>query len=75
MERNLVPVATFNRRYQADFARGFLEDAGIDSILSADDAGGADIGLSFSRQVRLLVRPEERSRAEEVLRDAGVFED
>lgn len=75
MEEDLVPVATFDRRHQADFARGFLEDAGIDSVLSADDAGGADMGLSFARQVRLLVRPEDREEAEDVLREAGVLEE
>lgn len=74
MSDDLVPVHTFNRRHEAEFAQGFLEDAGIDSVLSADDAGGADIGLSFARQVRLLVRPGEREEAEEVLREAGVLD-
>lgn len=73
MEDDLVPVATFDRRHEADFARGFLEDAGIDSVLAADDAGGADMGLSFAREVPLLVRPEDREAAEEVLREAGVL--
>lgn len=75
MEDDLTPVASFNRRHEAEFARGFLEDAGIDSVLSADDAGGADMGLSFARQVRLLVRPGDREEAEEVLRDAGVLDE
>lgn len=75
MEDDLVPVATFDRRHQADFARGFLEDAEIDSVLSADDAGGADMGLSFARQVRLLVRPGDREEAEQVLREAGVLDE
>lgn len=74
MEDDLVPVATFDRRHEADYARGFLEDAGIDSVLAADDAGGADMGLSFSRRVPLLVRPQDREEAEEVLRDAGVLD-
>lgn len=67
-------VATFDRRHQADFARGYLEDAGIPAVLGADDAGGADLGLAFSRQVRLLVREEDLGRARAVLRDAGVLE-
>lgn len=75
MEEDLVPVAGFDRRHEAEFARGFLEDAGIDSVLLADDAGGADMGLSFARRVPLLVRPEDRDEAEEVLRDAGVLDD
>lgn len=75
MQDDLVPVATFDRRHEADFARGFLEDAGIDSVLAADDAGGADIGLSFTREVPLLVRPEDREAAREVLREAGVLDE
>ena len=75
MQDDLVPVATFDRRHEAEFARGFLEDAGIESVLLADDAGGADMGLSFARRVPLLVRPEDRAEAEEVLRDAGVLDD
>jgi hypothetical protein len=75
MEEDLVPVAAFDRRHEAEFARGFLEDAGIDSVLLADDAGGADMGLSFARRVPLLVRPEDREAAEEVLRDAGVLDE
>lgn len=74
MEEDLVPVATFDRRHEAEFARGFLEDAGIESVLLADDAGGADMGLSFARQVPLMVRPEDRAEAEAVLRDAGVLD-
>lgn len=75
MDAELVVVATFNRRHEADFARGFLEDAGIPAVLGTDDAGGADMGLAFSRQVRLLVREEDLRRAREVLRGAGVLED
>lgn len=75
MEDDLVPVATFDRRHEAEFARGFLEDAGIDSVLMADDAGGADMGLSFARRVPLLVRPQERGAAEDVLREAGVLDE
>ncbi len=32
------------------------------------------MGLSFARQVRLLVRPDDRGEAEGVLRDVGVLE-
>lgn len=74
MASDLVVLATFNRRYEAEIARGFLDDAGIDSVSSADDAGGADVGLSFSRQVRLLVREEDAERARGVLESAGIVD-
>lgn len=67
-------VASFNRRYEAETAQGFLTDAGIESMISADDAGGADLGLSLTRVARLLVRTEDEERARTVLEDAGVIE-
>jgi hypothetical protein len=68
-----VVIATFDRRYEAETAQGFLTDAGIDSALSADDAGGADLGLSFTRTAKLLVLAGDEARAREVLEDAGVL--
>jgi hypothetical protein len=68
-------LAQFQYRHDAEYARGFLQDAGIASILSADDAGGLHLGLGFSRPARLLVSEEDLERARQVLRDAGVLED
>jgi len=68
-------VARFNRRHEAETAQGFLNDAGIESMISADDAGGADLGLSLTSVAKLLVRSEDEARAREVLVDAGVIED
>jgi Putative prokaryotic signal transducing protein len=72
-ERDTVVIARFNHRYEADFAQGYLNDAGIESVVSADDAGGADIGLAFTRQVRLLVLATEEERSRVVLENAGVL--
>jgi len=68
-------VARFNRRYEAETAQGFLTDAGIESMISADDAGGADLGLSLTSTAKLLVRSEDEDRAREVLMEAGVLEE
>lgn len=64
-----VVIARYHRRYEAEFARGFLEDSGIRAIVAADDAGGADLGLSFLRSVPLLVLPEDAERARQILAD------
>jgi Putative prokaryotic signal transducing protein len=74
-ERDSIVVARFNHRYEADIAAGYLDNAGIDSVVSADDAGGADLGLAFTRRVRLIVLLEDELRATRVLEDAGVLED
>ena len=72
-EPDTVVIARFNHRYEADFAQGFLNDAKIDSVVSADDAGGADLGLAFTRRVRLIVLAGEEERARTVLENAGVL--
>ena len=41
MSGRLVPVATYATRSEAEIVQGLLASAGIDSSLSADDAGGA----------------------------------
>ncbi len=43
----LVVVGTFLYRVEAEIAQGALEAAEIESIVSADDAGGTDPGLSM----------------------------
>jgi len=56
----VVVVGTFPNRIEAEIAQGALEAAEIESIVSADDAGGTDPGLGG---VRLLVRAEDAERA------------
>jgi hypothetical protein len=72
-EDDTVVLAKFDRRYEAEIAQGFLTDAGIESAVSADDAGGADLGLSFTRRTKLLVLASVEQRARQVLEDAGVI--
>lgn len=70
-----VEIARFNRRHEAETAQGFLTDAGIESMISADDGGGTDLGLSLTRTARLLVRTEDEASARLVLEDAGQIDD
>jgi hypothetical protein len=62
-------VATYAYRHEAEFARETLRAAGIESVLIADDAGGAYGPLSFTRGLRLLVLAEEADRARALLAD------
>ncbi len=65
---DLVAVRTFGTQIEADLARGALEAAGIESAISADDAGGTRPHLWVGGGVRLLVREEDAERAAEILK-------
>lgn len=64
-------AATFAHRHEAEFARETLRAAGIESVLIADDAGGAYAGLSFSGSVRLIVRKDDLTGARAALEQHG----
>jgi hypothetical protein len=64
----MVVIRTFPSRFEAEIAQGALTAAGIDSEISADDAGGAyPFGLSGG--VRLLVEEADAEDAAKVLGD------
>lgn len=67
-------IAEFGARHEAELARGFLEDAGIESMIDADDAGG-NLGLTLENEAFLVVRAEDAERARAVLAEAGVLGD
>lgn len=67
---NLVPVALFPVRVEADLARGALDAAGIYAIVAADDAGQQNPGLDWSRGVAVLVREEDLDAARRLLHGA-----
>ena len=75
MADETVVAGTFASRYEAEFARETLGAAGIDSVLLADDAGGAYAGLSFTGQARLLVRSGDAERAKALLDEAASIQD
>jgi len=69
-----VIVATFNRRHEADMARGYLEDAGVRAVSTADDGGGAfGVPLTFSQGSFATVRVlrEDAHAARRLLREGG----
>jgi hypothetical protein len=67
-------VARFGFRHEAEFAKGYLDDAGIESLLLSDDAGG-NLGLAWEHEATLMVRITDLPRARQVLSEAGVLED
>jgi hypothetical protein len=62
-----VVIAVYHYRHEAEFAAGFLANAGIPHRMQADDAGGADAGVTFSRPARIWVRRADAEAARELL--------
>ena len=65
----LETVGQFLNRVDADIACGALQAAGIEAVVSADDAAGTRPHLWLSG-VRILVHAEDVDRANEILREA-----
>ncbi len=65
-DSKLIVVADFPNRIEAEIAQGALEAAGIESFVSADDAGGLRPSLWLSG-VRLIVREDVAADARNVL--------
>jgi hypothetical protein len=61
---HLVVVSTFRSSAEAHIAKGLLDEAGIESMIRADDAGGMYPVMS---EAELLVRAEDAQKANESL--------
>lgn len=61
---DLIAVATFRSAPDAQIAKGVLDDAGIESMIRADNVGGMYPAVGG---VDLLVRREDLSTAHETL--------
>lgn len=75
MADDVVVVATFSYRHEAEFALETLRTAGIRAMLLADDAGGAYAGLSLSGPIRILVHGGDAGHARMLLGEADNSED
>lgn len=69
-ESELIVVKTFLNKIEAEIAQGALEAAGIESLLSADDAGGQQVGM-WINGVTLSVRADDAGRAGAVLNETA----
>lgn len=67
----LVRVGTYSDRMSAENAKNFLESAGIEAMLSSDDAGGLRPELTLARGVKLWVNEEDEKEALAVLLESN----
>lgn len=68
-----IRIAHFQHHWEGEFARGFLEEAGVPSRLVSDHAAGGSPYLGSMAGASLLVPEEATERAREVLEAAGVL--
>ena len=61
---DLIIVSTFRSTADAQIAKGILDEAGIDSMIRSDNAGGMYPAISGAE---LLVRAEDANRAHHAL--------
>jgi Putative prokaryotic signal transducing protein len=62
-----VSVAECPSEAEAAITMAVLASYGIDAVLSRDDAGGMQPGLTFGRGVRVLVAAEDAAEARRAL--------
>jgi Putative prokaryotic signal transducing protein len=62
----MIAVGTFRTRSDAEFAQSLLASAGIESVISSDDAGGA-YPFDLSGGARLLVNESDAEDARAIL--------
>lgn len=60
----LITISTFRSTADAQIAKGILDEAGIESMIRADNAGGMYPALSGAD---LLVRAEDADKAHDAL--------
>ena len=68
---DLVTVATFSVRHEAEIVRARLVAGGIPALVMADDEGGLNPGFFTEYGVRVVVRSEEAVDALELLAGGG----
>ena len=67
-------LARFNHHWEAEMARGYLEDAGVPSRLISDNLAGGYTYMGDLSGASLLVATERADEAYQVLADAGLVE-
>jgi len=73
MNEHMISLAEYENEFEAEIARGHLKAAGIDSILSKDDAGGMLPSLLEAEGVSLFVRPGDVKRARALLHEKSML--
>ena len=63
----MIAVHSYRNRFEAEAAQADLAAAGIDALVSADDASGWQPGQPFVRGVRVMVSSEDLAAARRII--------
>jgi hypothetical protein len=66
-DENTVIVRTFINEFEAERAKGILEEEGIECCVSSDDVGGMGPPQQLVQGIKLLVLEEDLKKAQKVL--------
>ena len=67
MEKEVV-LNTYIHRYEADLAKGLLDEKGIDNMISDEDIGGFRPGMIIGDTIKLIVNEEDLEKAKEAIK-------
>ena len=67
MEKEVV-LKTYIHRYEADIAKGLLDEKGIDNMISDEDVGGFRTGMIIGDTIKLIVNKEDLEKAKEAIK-------
>lgn len=66
-DKNTVVLRTFINEFEAERAKGMLEEEGIECYVSSDNVGGMEPPLQLIQGIKLLVLEEDLNRAKTIL--------
>lgn len=70
MEKEVV-LKTYIHRYEADIAKGLLDEKGIDNMISDEDVGGFRTGMIIGDTIKLIVNEKDLNKAKEAIKILG----
>jgi hypothetical protein len=66
-DKNTAVAKTFANEFEAERAKGILEENGVESFVQRDDAGGMEPPLQLTEGVKLIVLEDDLQKAKEIL--------
>ena len=70
MEKEII-LKTYIHRYEADIAKGLLDEKGIDNMISDEDVGGFRTGMIIGDTIKLIVNEKDLKKAKKVIKILG----